>query len=53
MCEIVVNRRNEKRKPHRTATITAEELQIKNKAKSITAHGLVVANTKNERKKIK
>jgi hypothetical protein len=50
MCEIVVNRRNEKRKPHRTATITAEELQIKNKAKSITAHGLVVANTKNKRK---
>ena len=36
MCEIVVNRRNKKRKPHRTATITAEELG-KNKAKSITA----------------
>ncbi|NQE05709.1 hypothetical protein C5S32_07555 [ANME-1 cluster archaeon GoMg1] len=31
MCEIVVvvNRKNEKRKPHRTATITAEELEIK------------------------
>ena len=53
MCEIVVNGRNEKRKPHRTATITAEELHIKNKAKSITAQRLVVANTKNERKKIK
>lgn len=45
MCELVVNRRNEKRKPHRTSTITAEELQIKK--------GLVVANTKNEGKKIK